>query len=166
MRVFVLVLSLIGAVAMVDHALIPSRLTIVAGSELRTLEQAGSVALFCLWVIAAGLVYCYPSVAFWAYALAGGIGLYAGLATNYRVLVIWGVLANGLAMLTTFARREKSRSDRREHDREELLRAMSLTIPRLEVSVRELTPPGHREIVDLVSSMPVNGRRGEPRVPA
>lgn len=158
MRVFVLVLSLIGALAMIDHALIPSRLTILAGSELRTLEQAGSISLFSLWAIAAGLVYCYPSVALWFYAVAGGIGLYAGFATDYRVLVIWGVLANGLAILTTFARREKSRSDRRDHDRDQQLLAIGLAMPRLESSLAEsLKITGQREFVELLFNVPANG---------
>ena len=166
MRIFVLVLSLIGALTMIEHALIPSRLAVVAGRELETLEQTGSIAMFGLWAIAAGLVYSYPAVSVWIFAVAGAVGLYTGLVTDYRVLVVWGVLANGMALLTTFARREKWRSDRRERDREQWLLALSLAIPRLDASVTGVSPAGvQQESVELVSIASTSGANGKPGRP-
>lgn len=166
MRILVVVLGLIGALTMIEHALIPTRIAILTGGEIRTIEQVASLGLFALWAVAAGLVYRHPTVAMWTFAVAGALGLFAGLETGYRVLLVWGVLANGMAMVTTLARREKRLDDRREYDRDRWLLAMSVARPSWDASLME--SPQAVRLPDAGEFAPVlrtPEADGQPRLP-
>ena len=173
MRIMVIVLSSFAALVIIAHAAVPLRLTSLTGNGVRTPEVLSCLALFAAWAVATALVYPAPTLASWCFALASVIGLYAGISLGFRVLIVWGVIAGGLAVLTTLARREKRLADQRDWQREQQEIAVYLAMRGIQETVPELlahgptgelprAAPGVPAQPTTAPNVPVRTRRREP----
>jgi hypothetical protein len=138
MRIAVIILSLLCALVMVDHSVLPMRLSMLISAGERSPKAIGSLVLFALWTAAAALVYAYPGVACWHFALAGGVGIYTGVTSTVAEFPLWGSVAVMLAVLTRVATREKRVADevawaRGQHELavHAALRSLYETVPEL-----------------------------------
>jgi hypothetical protein len=135
MRIAVIILSLFGALVMVDHAVLPMRLVMLISAGEQSPRAVGSLALFALWTAAAALVYAYPGLAVWLFALAGGVGITTGLTGTSAEFPLWGVVAVLLAALTNVAAKEKRVADQVAWAREQHELAMHAALRSLQEAV-------------------------------
>lgn len=167
MRVAVIILSLVAGLLMSDHIVIPMRLGVLIGSGVRAHEAVVAVGLFTLWTLATALVYPYPGVAAWLFALAAAIGLYDGVTYSFEVFTLWGSVAVGLAGLTYVAHREKQVADQIAWRREQHEQAVHAALRSLHDAVPELLSRSHHadeldpRPSDLAAFRPATPRIGE-----
>ena len=138
MRVAVIIISLFGGLVMLDQAVIPMRLIMLISSSERSHAAVGSLALFALWTVATALVYAYPGVACWLFALAGGVGVYDSATMSIAEFPLWGLVAVMLAALTGVATREKRWEDQIAWARQQHDLAMHAALRSLQEAVPEL----------------------------
>jgi hypothetical protein len=138
MRITVIILSSFAGLVLVLDAAVPIRLTSLTGNGVRTPEVVGTLALFVAWAVGTALVYPAPDLARWSFTLASVTGLAVGISLPGRVLIVWGTIAGGLAMLTTLAQREKRCTDQRDWQREQQDIAVHLPMRSLQEAVPEL----------------------------
>lgn len=158
MRVAIIILSCFTGLVIHDYTVIPVRLSAFVKSDERPLEVMGSLILFVLWTAATALVYAYPAVARWLFALAGGVGFYVGITYGIEEFTIWGLVAVSLAAFTSVACREKQAADhvawaRAQHELAvyTALRSLDQTVPELLSRVPEADErhPGLGRLVEL-----------------
>jgi hypothetical protein len=138
MRVTVIILSSFAGLVLVIDAAVPIRLTSLTGSGVSTPDVVGTLALFVAWTVGTALVYPAPTLARWCFTVASVTGLAVGISLPLRVLIVWGTIAGGLALLTTLAQREKRRADQRDWQREQQDKAVYLAMRSLQETVPEL----------------------------
>ena len=138
MRVMVIILSSFTALIMVQQIAVPLRLSAVTGAGVPTSEAMASVSLFCAWTLATALVYRFPGVAVWSFAIAGVIGVGGGVTIDQPALVRWGIVAAVLAVLTPLAQWEKRVADQIARQREQQEMAVHLAMRSLQETVPEL----------------------------
>ena len=138
MRIMVIVLSTFAALVIIAHAAVPLRLTSLTGSGVRTPEVIGCLALFTAWAVATSLVYPAPTLSLWGFTLTSFIGLYVGISLGFEVLIVWGVIAGGLAVLSLLAQREKRLADQRDRRREQQEAAVYLALRSLQETAPQL----------------------------
>jgi hypothetical protein len=138
MRIMLTILSGFAGLILVQNADILIRLDDLIRGGVR-LDAASAWVGFCgAWALATALVYPAPREAGWLFGATGAGGLYVGVSTEVRVLVIWAAFASGLALLTTLACWEKRAADRFALHREQRDVAVHLALRSLQETVPEL----------------------------
>jgi hypothetical protein len=164
MRIMVIILSSFAALVIIEHAAVPLRLTSLTGRGVRTAEVVSCLALFAAWAVATALVYPAPTLAMWGFTLASFIGLAVGISLGLQVLIVWGVIAGGLAVLTLLAQREKRLADQRDRQREQQEIAVYLAMRSLQETVPELlarVPAGDPgDAPAVIAPMPTSAPNG------
>lgn len=168
MRITVIILSSFSALLMVDHLTVPVRLTMITSWDVQTREIVACVGLFGAWAVATALVYRLPGVAVWAFAVTGLIGILSGMTIPYSALALWGSIAFGFALLTTFVRREQRLAEQRAQHHEQHETAVFLALRSLQETAPELltrVPNGHAGDVPCADAPdPVRLDRGASRI--
>jgi hypothetical protein len=137
MRFMVILLGIFGGMVIVEQAFVPLRTSQLMAAGLN-ITIVGSILLFACRSIATACVYRLPAIAVWLYSIGGVIGLYAGITESFRALVTWGILANVLALICTFARREKREADIRSWEREQQITDLLTAVRAIQLAE---TPP-------------------------
>ena len=120
MRIATLVIGLVLVIGLFLQSVVVGGLSEAAGNDESSSAAAVGVLMALLWVFGCALVIPLPRVAMVLFALAGVCGLAA--AANFPDLAIWGVISLVLALFSFFGWRGKRTADRRERERDELLR--------------------------------------------
>ncbi len=120
MRIAVLIIGLVLTVGMFFQAVIVGGLSSAVNDEATGESAAVGVLMALLWLISCGFVIPMPRVSMALFAIAGLLGFAA--SGNFPDLAYWGGASLVLAVLSYFGYRGKRKADRKEAEREALMR--------------------------------------------
>ena len=120
MRIATLIIGLVLVVGMFLQSAVVGGLSEAAGDQGSSSAAAVGVLMSLIWVFGCALVIPLPRIAMALFALAGALGFAA--AAEFPDLGIWGVISLVLALFSFFGWRGKRRADRRERERDDLVR--------------------------------------------
>jgi hypothetical protein len=120
MRIAVLVIGLVLTLGLFIQAFVIFGLSDAIDQE--DTQAAGSVGVLMalMWVVGCGLVIPVPRVSMVLFAVAGLLGFAA--SGNYPDLAWWGGISEILAVFCYFGYRGKRKSDRKDAERDALMR--------------------------------------------
>jgi hypothetical protein len=134
----IIILSSFATLLMVEHLNIPVRLAVVISWGARASEATVYIGLFGAWTLATALIYRFPGIAVWGFAVSGLIGLASSRIILNPAPVLWGGIATGFALLTTLARREHHLAEQSARHRAQHEMAVYLALRSLQETVPEL----------------------------
>lgn len=116
MRIATLIIGLVLTLGVFIQSVIAS-----AGGSLtedKELEDAAAwgVLVALCYLVGSALVLAKPRFSMWTYALAALIGVLAGATSAFSDLIVWGVVAAILALMSWRGSVEKRRRDAEEAD--------------------------------------------------
>ncbi len=120
MRVATLVIGLILVIGLFIQSVLISGLSDMANDEDTGTAAAVGVLMALIWVFGCALVIPAPRVAMILFALAGVVGFAA--SGNFPDLAFWGGVSFVLALFSLLGWRGKRKTDRREEERDALIR--------------------------------------------
>jgi hypothetical protein len=120
MRVATLIVGLVLVLGLFFQSLLVGGLSDVAGDEGSSSAAAVGVLMALIWIFGCALVIPLPRVAMALFILAGVLGFAA--SSEFPDLGAWGGISLMLALFSFFGWRGKRKADRRERERDELIR--------------------------------------------
>lgn len=112
MRVATLIIGLILFFVVLIQSLLIATGEAILGEE----ESKGAVGVLVAvgYLIASALVLAKPRFAMWTFAVTAAIGILAGLTTDFSDLLVWGIVAIVLALMSWRGSIEKRGKDAEE----------------------------------------------------
>jgi hypothetical protein len=120
MRIATLIIGLVLVFGLFLQSVLVGGLSEAAGEEDSSAAAAVGVLMALIWIFGCALVIPLPRVAMILFALAGVFGIAA--SGSFPDLAFWGAVSLVLALFSFFGWRGKRKADRKERERDELLR--------------------------------------------
>ncbi len=120
MRVATLIIGLMLVLGLFFQSVLVGGLSEVAGDENSSSAAAVGVLMALIWICGCALVIPLPRIAGSLFVLAGVLGFAA--SAEFPDLGVWGGISMVLALFSFLGWRGKRKSDRRERERDELIR--------------------------------------------
>jgi hypothetical protein len=123
MRIAVLIIGLVLSVGLFIQSVLVAGLSDAANDEASQSAGAVGVLMALLWVVACGLVIPVPIASVVLFVLAGLAGFAA--SGEFTDLAYWGGVSLVLAAFSFLGHRGKRKQQRKEDERDELMRRMA-----------------------------------------
>jgi hypothetical protein len=109
MRIVVLSSGLVlGVVMFIQTVLIAGLNSAVGDDNAATTETVGGV-MSVMWLVACAMVLAFPMISTGIFGLAGLVGLTVGASSGFTDVLIWGLIALVLAIMSFLGWRDKNR---------------------------------------------------------
>ena len=120
MRVATLIIGLMLVLGLFIQSALVGGLSEMAGDEGSSSAAAVGVLMALIWIFGCALVIPFPRIALGLFVLAGVLGFAA--SSEFPDLGAWGGISMVLALFSFFGWRGQRKADRRERERDELIR--------------------------------------------
>jgi hypothetical protein len=109
MRIVVLSSGLVlGVLMFIQTVLIAGLNSAVGDDNAATTETVGGV-MSVMWLVACAMVLAFPMISTGIFGLAGLVGLAVGASSGFTDVLIWGLIALVLAIMSFLGWRDKNR---------------------------------------------------------
>jgi hypothetical protein len=120
MRIAVLIIGIVLTIGLFFQAVLVGGLSSAVNDEATGESAAIGILMALLWLIGCGFVLPMPRVSMVLFALAGLLGFAA--SGNFPDLAFWGGASLVLSVLSYFGYRGKRKADRKEAERDAMMR--------------------------------------------
>lgn len=120
MRVATLIIGLMLVIGLFLQSVLVGGLSEVAGDDDSSSAAAVGVLMALMWIFGCALVIPLPRLAMIIFGLAGVLGF--AVSGTFPDLGVWGGISLVLALFSYFGWRGKRKADRRERERDALIR--------------------------------------------